>query len=50
MIKEIQEVKAFKTQDGIYMMYLREFENDCPEIAKEYFDLKYEKINKYLSI
>lgn len=27
--------------------YLKQFENDYPQIAKEYFDLKFEDINKY---
>ena len=27
--------------------YLREFENNYPEIAKQYFDLRFEELNQY---
>lgn len=28
--------------------YMTQFETVCPEIAKEYFDIKYEQLNKYI--
>ncbi len=29
------------------MRYMREFKKDHPEIAEQYFDLKYEDLNEY---
>ena len=33
--------------DSTYRYY-KQLENDFPDIAEKYFDLKYEEINKYL--
>lgn len=30
--------------------YIEQFQNDCPDIAKEYYDLKFEELNQYKQI
>lgn len=32
------------------MKYLKQLENDCPEIAEKYFDMKFEELNNYKNI
>jgi hypothetical protein len=43
----ITDAKGREDKDFASKRYLREFEKDYPEIAKEYFDLKFEELNKY---
>ena len=32
------------------MKYFKKLENDCPEIAEKYFDMKFEELNNYKNI
>ena len=34
-------------ENSLTMRYLGEFEKDYPEIAKQYFDIKFEDLNMY---
>ena len=45
--KSFREFCHMKENKGSTMRYYEQFKNEYPEIAKQYFDLKFENLKKY---
>ena len=45
--KSYREFCEANGENSATVRYMKEFEKDCPDIAKMYYDMKYEDLNKY---
>ena len=45
--KSFRQYCEMNGENSSTVKYMEQFEKDNPDIAKEYYDLKYEELNKY---